>query len=626
MRIKEKMPKRQVIVGTAGHVDHGKTSLVYKLTGTDADRWKEEKIRGITIDIGFAHMDSDDISVSFIDVPGHKDFVTNMLAGVHSIDFAILIIAADESVMPQTKEHFDILNLLGIEHVFPVITKIDLADEDMISLVELEVEELFEKAGRKIENLFKVSAVTGEGIEEFKSFLFDFAKGIDNFSSIRPAFLNIDRSFVIKGYGTVVTGTLMAGTLKINDEIAVLPSGKTGKIRNINTHGEKVEEVSAKKRAALNLPSFKKEEIKRGNIALKDNLNLTTSIVDAKIKVISGYLNFKDLTRVRVSIGTEDAIARVKLLEGKELKVPFETYCQLRFEDSIACYTGERFILRHFSPLFTIGGGIVLDNKPKKRKGYRGAQDLKNKDKTDFEGIFLAIVEEEGIINSGLLRERLFVNSDYFNSLVKRLKQKGKIIVLDNGNSILSFNYYSGLTGTLIEKVKSFQTENPRKPGIPYAYFSETEKPVLEALINKKRLVKEGDVVRTPDFKSKLSVDENKEFERLIKLIEKGGLTPPMMNVLSNEFKDKSLLKDLLKRGLEEGKLVRVNADFYLSFSSYNDFFERFKNFTKKMPEFTLQDIKPVFNISRRYLVALLEHLDGEGVTVKVGDKRKVIN
>ncbi len=619
------MPERQVIVGTAGHVDHGKTSLVYRLTGIDADRWKEEKIRGITIDIGFAHMDADDISVSFIDVPGHKDFVTNMLAGVHSIDFAVLIVAADESVMPQTREHFDILNLLGIEHIFPVITKIDLVDEEIVSLVELEVEELFENAGRKIDNLFKVSAVTGEGIEEFKSFLFDFAKGIDNYNSIRPAFLNIDRSFVIKGYGTVVTGTLMARNLKVNDEITILPSGKTGKIRNINTHGEKVEEVSAKKRAALNLPTFKKEEIKRGNIALKDNLDLTTSVIDAKIKVISGYSNFKDLTRVRVSIGTEDAIARVKLLEGKEKKVPFEAYCQLRFEEAIACYTGERFILRHFSPLFTVGGGVVLDNKPEKRKGYKGIEQLKNKDKADFEGIFLAIVEEEGIINSGLLRERLFVNSDYFNSLVKKLKQKGVIIVLDNGNLILSFNYYSSQTESLIERVKSFQSENPRKPGIPYAYFSETEKPVLEALINKKRLIKDGDVVHTPDFKSKLSVDENKEFERLINLIEKGGLTPPMMNVLSSEFKDKSLLKDLLKRGIEEGKLVRVNADFYLSFSFYNDFLEKFKKFVQKKPEFALQDIKPVFNISRRYLVALLEHLDGEGVTVKIGDKRRVI-
>ncbi len=619
------MPERQVIVGTAGHVDHGKTSLVYKLTGIDADRWKEEKQRGITIDIGFAHMDAEDISVSFIDVPGHKDFVTNMLAGVHSIDFAILVIAADESVMPQTKEHFDILNLLGIKHVFPVITKIDLADEDIISLVELEVEELFEKEGRKVEKLFKVSAVTGDGIEEFKTFLFDFARGINNFNNIRPAFLNIDRSFVIKGYGTVVTGTLMAGSLKVNDEITILPSGKTGKIRNINTHGEKVEEVSAKKRTALNLPSFKKEEIKRGNIALRDNLDLTTSIIDAKIKVIAGYSNFKDLTRVRVSIGTEDTIARVKLLEGKELKVPFETYCQLRFENSIACYTGERFILRHFSPLFTIGGGVVLDNKPEKRKGYRGAQGLKNKDKSDFEDILLSIVEEEGIITSGLLRERIFVNYNYFNSLVKKLKQKGKIIVIDNGNLILSFNYYSGQTESLIERVKVFQKENPRKAGMPFAYFSEKEKPLLDVLIAKKRLIKEGDVIHTPDFKSKLSVDENREFERLIKLIEQGGLTPPMMNVLSSEFKDKSLLKDLLKRGLEEGKLVRINAEFYLSASFYNDFLEKFKDFAKKMPEFAIQDIKPVFKISRRYLVALLEHLDGEGITVKTGDKRKVI-
>ncbi len=619
------MPERQVIVGTAGHVDHGKTSLVYRLTGIDADRWKEEKVRGITIDIGFAHMDAEDISVSFIDVPGHKDFITNMLAGVHSIDFAILIVAADESVMPQTREHFDILNLLGIEHIFPVITKIDLVDSEMLSLVELEVEELFEKAGRRIERIFKVSAITGEGIEEFKAFLFEFARGINNFNNIRPAFLNVDRSFVIKGYGTVITGTLMAGSLKVNDEITILPLKKSGKVRNINTHGEKVDEVYAKKRTALNLPSFKKEEIRRGDIALKDNLDLTTQIVDAKVKVITGYSNFKDLTRVRVSIGTEDAIARIKLLEGKELKVPFETYCQLRFEEPVACYTGERFILRHFSPLFTIGGGIVLDNKPEKRKGYKGVDKLRGKDKTDFEDILLAIVEEEGIINSESLRERVFVNRDYFENLVKKLKQKGKLVVLGNGDLILSFSYYSRKTQDLIEKVKVFQKENPRKAGMPYAYFVERERPVLEALISKKKLVKKGDVVHTPDFVSKLSVDENKEFNRLIGIIEEGGLTPPMMNVLSKEFEDKSLLKDLLKRGVEEGVIVRVNSDFYLSNRAYKSFVNKLVNFAREKGEFSLQDVKPLFNISRRYLVALLEHLDGERITVKAGDKRKLM-
>ncbi len=619
------MPNKQVIVGTAGHVDHGKTSLVYSLTGIDADRWKEEKQRGITIDIGFAHMDSNGLSISFIDVPGHKDFVTNMLAGVHSIDFAILVVAADESVMPQTKEHFDILNLLGIKNIFPVITKIDLVDNEMLSLVELEIEELFDKAKRKIEHLFKVSAVTGEGIDAFKSFLFEFSKGIDNFNNIRPAFLNIDRSFVIKGYGTVITGTLMAGELNVNDEVVILPPGKSGKIRNINTHGEKVERVFAKKRTALNLPSFRKEEIKRGNIAVKDSIDLTTQIVDAKIKIISGYTKFKDLTRVRVSIGTEDAIARVKLLEGKELKVPFETYCQLRFEEPVACYTGERFILRHFSPLFTVGGGVVLDNKPRKRKGYRGIDRLKSKDHDSFEDILLAIVEEEGATQVKKLRERLFVTTKFFDNLIKKLKQSGKIIVLNNGELVLSFDYYTGLSSTLIERVRDFQKQNPRKHGIPYAYFSESEKPVLHALISKKKLVKEGDVVHTPDFKSKLSVDENKEFQRLIDLISKEGLTPPMMNVLSTEFKDKSLLKDLLKRGLEEGKIVRINADYYLSSVAYRNFIENFKKFSSNKNEFTLQDIKPVFNISRRYLVALLEHLDGEGITVKVGDKRKVI-
>ncbi len=619
------MTKKQVIVGTAGHVDHGKTTLVYKLTGIDADRWKEEKERGITIDIGFAHMDSEDLSVSFIDVPGHKDFVTNMLAGVHSLDFAILVVAADESVMPQTKEHFDILNLLGVKHIFPVITKIDLVDNEILSLVELEVEELFLGAGRNIEKLFKVSSHTGQGIGEFKDFLFHFSRKIENFNSFRPAFLHVDRSFVIKGYGTVITGTLMSSVLSVNDEVMVLPYGKKGKIRNINTHGNKVERISAKKRVALNLPSFRKDEIKRGDVIVKDNLDITTQIVDARIKIITGYKKFKDLTWVRINIGTKDTIARVKLLENKELDVPFEAYCQLRFEDPVVCYTGERFILRHFSPLFTVGGGVVLDNKPRKRKGYRGAEELERKDVDKVEEVLLSIVREEGAITSHSLRERLFVSSDFFDKLAKKLKQNSRLVFLNNGDLILSLDYYDKMCTLILDRVKKFQVDNPRKKGIPLAFFSEKEKPVLFMLISKKKLLKDGDVIHTPDFKHSFSLNEDKDFNKLISFIEDGGLTPPMMNVLSREFEDKSLLRDLLKRGIEEKKIVRINSEFYLSEKAYKDFLRRFKDFSKNNKEFSLQDIKPVFNISRRYLVALLEYLDGEGITVKIGEKRKVI-
>ncbi len=621
----EKIPNKQVIVGTAGHIDHGKTTLVYKLTGIDADRWEEEKRRGITIDIGFAHMDSPLVSVSFIDVPGHKDFVTNMLAGVHSIDFAVLIVAADESVMPQTEEHFDILRLLGIKHIFPVITKIDLVDRETLDFVVEEIEELYNHAGIEIPKFFKVSAKTGEGIEELKSFLFEFAEQINNYNEKRPSFLNVDRSFTIKGFGTVVTGTLMAGSLSVNDEITILPSGKKGKIRNINTHNTKVDEIFAKKRVALNLPSFKKEEIKRGDFILKDGLDLVSSVVDAKIKIIGGYSVFKDLTRVKVNIGTADVVARVKLLENKEERVPFEGYCQLRFETPVACYWGERFIIRHFSPLFTVGGGVVIDNKPKKRKGFGKHASVALKDTDDFYQMAVAVVDEEGYLTFEQLRARLFIVKNLFEKLVKRLKQKGKIIVDGKNRLIFSPAFYKKACDNLIERIENYHRENPRKEGMPLAYLFGIEKNIAELLEVKGKIVKQGEILKLPGFKGRLSGEEEKEYKRLIKIVDKGGLTPPMLNVLKTEFKDYQMLKDFLKRGIKEGKLVRINSEFYLSADNYRKFEEIFKRFSEQFDEFTIGDIKPYLNVSRRYLVALLEYLDGERKTVKIGDRRKII-
>ncbi len=619
----KRIPEKQVIVGTAGHIDHGKTTLVYKLTGIDADRWKEEKERGITIDIGFAHMDKDDLSVSFIDVPGHKDFVTNMLAGVHSIDFAILVVAADESVMPQTKEHFEILTLLGVKNIFPVITKIDLVDEDMLSLVEIEIEELFNSASLKIDKVFRVNAIDGTGIEELKSFLFDFSRSINNFTDLRPPFINIDRSFTIKGYGTVVTGTLMSGCLNLGDKVFVLPLRKSGKIRSINTHGEMVDSICAKKRTALNLPDFKKEEIKRGFVALKDSLDLTTQIVDAKIKIVSGYRLFKDMTRVRVNIGTQDVIARVKLLEKRQYSLPFTTYCQLRFEQPVVCYTGQRFIIRHFSPLFTVGGGVVLDNRPFKRKGYRGIEPLMAKDVEGFINVATAILKEEGTMEKEFLRERLFLNLPVFESIVKELKQKGVVVILKD--MIFFMEHFKKLSRSILERVKDFHKKNPRKKGIPLAYFSEKEKSVIDSLAEKRKLVKDGEVVRLPGFKVKMNVEETKEFQRFLSLLKKGGLNPPMMNILKKEFKDEGLLKDIISTLQERGLIVRVNSEFYLYKEHYLSFLSKIRDFALKHGEFTIQDVKPLFNLSRRYLISLLEHLDGEGITFKNGDKRKLI-
>ncbi len=619
--------QRQIIIGTAGHIDHGKTTLVYRITGTDADRWEEEKRRGITIDIGFAHLERENLALSFIDVPGHKDFVTNMLAGVHSIDMGLLVVAADESVMPQTEEHFQILRLLGISPIIPVMTKIDLADEEMQAYTELEIRELFSKNGLKEpEEIFHASGTTGEGVETLVEFLFRLGESIHNENKRQPAHLHVDRSFTIKGHGTVITGTLMSGSLKTGDKITVYPLGKTSVIKKLNNHGHDTSEVFSRKRVALNVPQFEKHELKRGMVAVKDTLNISTPFADARIRIVSGEGKFEDLTRVRISIGSEDVVARIKLLEAPVLETPCSAFCQLRFEREIACFMGERFIIRSYSPVHTIGGGTILDSRPPKRRGFHPVPSgLKLKDEESDRARLLGILTESGSVEMENARARLFLTENHFEELVQSLANKKELFRFEKDTRFYHPDRVRDIRQKILSVVSEFHQKNPRKDGFPAGQLSRFPESIVRALIQEGELVQKGAVVALPAFSRSYSSDEQAEYEKLLSTLRKVGIEPPLLPALKREFQDHTLLTDLLRRGIEENRIVRISSDYFLDQEVYGRFLEQFRSWAAAQREFGIQEVKSKFNLVRKYLIPLLEYLDGERITVKINDKRKLL-
>jgi len=619
--------RKQIIIGTAGHIDHGKTTLVFRMTGTDADRWEEEKRRGITIDIGFAHLERAGVALSFIDVPGHKDFVTNMLAGVHSVDIGLLVVAADESVMPQTEEHFNILKLLGVSPIIPVVTKIDLADAEMMAFTELEVRELFKKNGLdEPDTIFRVSGTTGEGVESLTDFLFQLGENIHNENNRQPAYLHVDRSFTIKGHGTVITGTLMSGSLQTGDKITVYPPGKTSVIKRLNTHGHNVSKIFARKRVALNVPQFQKDELLRGMVAVAEPLQIATRFADARIQIVSGDGKLEDLTRVRVNMGSEDVVARIKLVENPFEDTPCDVLCQLRFEREVACFMGEPVIVRSYSPVHTIGGGVILDSQPVKRRGFHPASaGLNLKDSGDDRSRLLGILSESGIVELKEARARLFLTEEEFETLVQSLIADSRLVKFEKDSRLYHPDQVQAVQNEILTNVKNFHLRNPRKDGYPAGMLRHYPESIVRAMVQRGQLVQKGSVMTLPAFSRTYSSAEQEAFQKLLSLLKSAGLETPLLPALKRDFQDDALLSDLLQRGISESSIVRISSDYFLDAGMYRGFLERFRKWAASLGSFNIQEAKSELGLARKYLIPLLEHLDGERITVKIDDKRKLL-
>ena len=465
---------KHMIIGTAGHIDHGKTTLIRALTGRNTDRLIEEQKRGISIDLGFAFFDLPrGQRAGIIDVPGHEKFIKNMLAGVMGMDIILLVVAADEGVMPQTKEHLAILDLLGIEKGLIVITKMDLVDEELLELVEEEIRD--EVKGTFLENspIVRVSSTEGKGIDQLIKLLDDYVKDMEERDISDLPRMPIDRVFTISGFGTVVTGTLLSGTLRVGDEVQIYPDNLLGRIRSLQVHDEDTEVAYAGQRVAANLVGIKKDDIERGQVLAAVGQMMPTRMLDVKVKLLEGIdRTIKSRTRLRLYLGTKELFCRIQLLDREILNPGEEAYAQLRLEEETVCKRGDRFILRFYSPMFTIGGGIVLEPIAKKKKAldHRAIEELKLKEVGSEEEILEYIIKDNSSKFPSLkdIAAITSISETRLKEDIYKLVMMDRVIVLDltKDKYLLHKSFYMELRDRIVEELKEYHESFPLRPGI----------------------------------------------------------------------------------------------------------------------------------------------------------------
>jgi selenocysteine-specific elongation factor len=636
---------RHVIVGTAGHIDHGKSALVLALTGTDPDRWEEEKRRGITIDLGFAHLDlGQDLHIGFIDVPGHERFVKNMLAGVGGIDLLMLIVAGDESIKPQTREHFDICKLLGIQKGLVVITKSDLVDRDVLDLVRLEVQEFVANSFLEGAPMLAVSARTGEGLDELKAELRRLSLEAPPKPVDLPFRLPIDRSFVMKGFGTVVTGTLIAGTLEKEAEVEIFPSGERLRVRGIEVYNAPADRATAGQRTALNLAGAEARQITRGMVLTVPGLFQPTTCVDCTLTLLPGARPLKNHAQVHFHCGTAEMPARVVLLEGKEMEPGTSGFVQLRLSEPGLFVPGDRFIIRQFSPVTTIGGGGVLDNAPPKHRPGDPAtpESLRILEHGEPEARLELLAERLGEATPATLAARTGWKPGDVLRVAKSLEARKRLVVLGLPPSLLVHGaHFEHLAKHLLEQLAEFHAANPLAGGLPKealrsrlsagktahsAPSGALINALLQTLTAQGKVDVQGETVRLCGHTIQLSAEEIAARDQIAAAFENAGLAVPgAREVLANLRLDRARAEKLLRILLKENLLHKVTEDLIFHQSALRKLREILAHRKAQNNRLGVTDFKELTGLSRKYAIPLLEYLDRERVTRREGDERIIL-
>ena len=627
---------KHVVVGTAGHIDHGKSSLVLALTGTDPDRLQEEKARGITIDLGFAHTSEDGIALSFVDVPGHERFVRNMLAGVGGMDLVMLHVAADESVMPQTREHFDICRLLQVPSGLVVITKSDLADPSTLDVVRLEVQDLV--AGSFLEGapIRAVSARTGAGLPELRRTLASLARSARPRPCEGPPRLPIDRVFSMKGFGTVVTGTLIGGRLRIDDEVVCQPSGRVAKIRGLQVHGERRDEAIAGQRTAANLAGVEVADVARGDTLTQPDAVSVTRSADVRVGLLASAKPLRHGARIRFHQGTRELLGRVALLERSDVKPGASAFARIHLEAPAVLVRGDRFILRAYSPLTTIAGGDVLDPLPP-RRGLRTRAGIARfgrlADADTSAAVALTMIEEAGLIGLPVvqLAGRAGVPWRDRDRVIAELE--GRVVRI--GSALVSASRLAAAEDAMLTAVAQYHADHPIDGGMPREELRERlfgKAPAavfdhaLHRLVGQARLVAR-ERVALPGRRIALSLDEARTRETMLQILGEAGLTPPDPALLATRIAVTSevfnRIADLLVR---EKEVVRI-GDLLFHSTALTRLKTEIRTLKETGDRATLDvaAFKGRYKVTRKYAIPLLEFLDRERITRRVGDVRHIL-
>ncbi|HYM05988.1 MAG TPA: selenocysteine-specific translation elongation factor [Terriglobales bacterium] len=629
---------KSVIVGTAGHIDHGKTALVKALTGIDADRLEEEKRRGITIDIGFAHLElplpgGEILRLGFVDVPGHERFVRNMLAGIGGIDLVLLVIAADESIKPQTREHFDICRLLSVRRGIAVLTKSDLVDRETLDVAKLEVEEFLRDSFLDPAHwsVVAVSSLTGAGLDQLRHALVKTATDIGARDSSALARLPVDRVFTMKGFGAVVTGTLISGALRKEDELEVFPAGKRVRVRGIQVHGDAAEQAVAGQRTALNLAGVTTQELARGMVLAPPSTFRPASRMDASLTLLPSAKTLKDRARVHLHAYTFETIATVVLFGQKQISPGETALAQLRLAEPTLLLPGDRFIMRQFSPVVTIGGGIVLDASPIPRMPGLEAF-LKTLASGDAQSILRARVARRG--HAGISLAQLTAETGLPRQLIEtHLRTPAQADVSRAGDLFVHVPALERLKLSISETVAGFHKKNPLVAGIGKEELREQVaastgvfEAALDKLVREKKLEAAGEFVHVSG-RGVVLKDEEAESKKVIEhaFASSGLKVPALKDVLAGLKVDKARAQKIVTLLLRDKVLVKISEDLVFHRDALANLRRSLSSEKLKSPKIDVARFKDLTGVSRKYAIPLLEYLDREHVTRRMGDERLIL-
>jgi selenocysteine-specific elongation factor len=629
-----------IIIGTAGHIDHGKTSLVKVLTGVDTDRLKEEKKRGITIELGFAPFTlPSGLRLGLVDVPGHERFVKNMVAGATGIDLVLLVIAADEGVMPQTREHLDICQLLGVKSGVVALTKTDMVDDEWLEMITEDVKSYLTGTFLQDAPIVPFSALTGSGKEEMISTIESAASEIPGRTSEGIFRLPVDRVFTMIGFGTVVTGTLTSGNISTGEEILFLPGDRKTKLRGLQVHGESVSTSSAGTRTALNLQGIDKDEIHRGQTAVTEGVLRSTLMLDAMINLLpSAPRPLKNRERVRLHLYTAEIMTRVAILEGDFIQPGEEGLVQFRLEEPAIALPGDRFVIRSYSPMATIGGGHIIDPLPGKHRRNRPVvierlMRLEEGSLQDRVEVFLEEAGDHGM-EAATLSMKTGLDTPDMKEMLSNMGDDSKVILAVTGDGTLAYSAasFDRIKDRLLKALEKFHQANPARAGLGREELRNRvarelpDRPyrnLLTALKEQGLIALDGDVVRIGSHEATLTPEQEVLARKVLGLLEKSQLSAPFLADISDDLKAlPGDLKTVLNLLADRGDLVRIKDDYFVTSGSHDLLLKGVDEYFGSKQEMTLADFREIVDTTRKWMIPLLEYLDRTQVTMRKGDVR----
>lgn len=630
--------KKNIIVGTAGHIDHGKTTLIRALTGRNTDRLKEEQNRGISIELGFTHFDlNNNLRVGIIDVPGHEKFIKNMLSGVCGMDMIILVVAADEGIMAQTKEHLDILNLIGIKNGIIALTKCDLVDKEWTELVKLDIADEVKGTFLEAAKIIEISSTEKKGIDNLKDEIIRIVDTLPEKDLNSNPRLYVDRSFSITGFGTVVTGTLISGTLNLDEEILIYPSNKLTKVRNLQVHDNNVNIAYAGQRVAVNLANLKKEDVPKGSVLIPNNTFTESNIIDVKLKTVNLPFEITNRTRFHLYLGSGEVLCRAILLENEELESNKEYIVQLRLEEPIISKRNDRFILRLFSPLYTIGGGYIIDPNATKKKRFNSfdIDRIKTLDNCNFKEYIYNYIDR--------FSDKFYLEKNYYNFLSDSAKNISKLIddlieekkIISFGNNsdrlVVSDNFMKKLIKSITEFIENFHEKYPKRIGVlketlKSKFFDSLSGKIKNEFMNyliSDRFNVSDEYISTIGFKVSLDDEDFKNIQIL-----KSKFNSDKFSIMNFEDFNLTLtiehLRELILFLIINKEVIKLDSGYMLK-DNYDLAVSMIKEFIIKNGSISVSDARDLLNSNRKSTMELLEFLDKEKITLRKDNERILV-